>query len=346
VSAGRATVRLGLVGAGFIAGYHLEGLRAAGGAEVRVLCSRTPAKAAELARRYGIGAVTDDWRRVVEDPAIDAVVIATPDFTHEQFAVAAARAGKHILLQKPMARTVAEGRRIVEAARAAGVFLQVSFMHRYFEEVVRARELLAQKALGPVYAIRMRNATPGPDWQAWFYRKESVGGGVVMQLGIHGIDLVRHLFGDIESVSAVTALQKRERRLADGSVVHPDNEDHALAIYRLAGGAIATHEMSMSELAGCDRFALEIYGEGGTLWLRTARGPLALYAPSHSGVEGWVVPPLPQGSAGARHHAAFLDIVRGRSAPDTTAADGLATLQVAHAIYEAAQTRREQPVAR
>ena len=337
-------VRIGMIGAGFIAGYHLDGLRAAGGADVRVIAGRGPANAAALAARHGIADATADWRAVLARDDIDAVVITTPDDTHPEIAIAAAQAGKHILLQKPMARTADECRRIIAAATAAGVRLQVSFMHRYFEEVVRARELLADGAIGRPYALRMRNATPGPDWGAWFYSRARVGGGVVMQLGVHGIDLLRHLCGDIGAVSAQTALLRTTRTLADGSVVHPDNEDHALALYRFDAGAIASHEMSMSEVAGCDRFTLEIYGEAGTIWLRSGRGPLALHAPGHTGTREWVVPALPARAFGARQHQAFLDIVRGIAPPDTTAADGLARVLVAEAIYQSAELRREVPV--
>ena len=337
-------VRVGMIGAGFIASYHLDGLRAAGGADVRVLAGRTPGKTAALAARYGITSTTTDWREVIARDDIDAVVITTPDETHPEIAIAAARAGKHILLQKPMARTAAECRTIIAAANAAGVRLQVSFMHRYFEEVVAARQLLVDGAIGRTYSLRMRNATPGPDWGSWFYSKARVGGGVVMQLGVHGIDLLRHLFGDIDSLSARTALLRTERVLTDGTVVHPDNEDHALALYRFASGALASHEMDMSEVAGCDRFTLEIYGEHGTIWLRSPRGPLALNAPRHTGTRDWVNLPLPVQATGARQHRAFLDIVRGIAAPDQTAADGLASVLVAEAIYRASESGREQRV--
>ena len=339
-------VRIGMIGAGFIAGYHLDGLRAAGGAEVRVIAGRTPEKTAAVAARHGIAATTADWREVLDRDDIDAVVVTTPDDTHPEIAIAAAAAGKHILLQKPMARTADECRRIIAAANAAGVRLQVSFMHRYFEEVVLARQLLADDAIGRPYSMRMRNATPGPDWGAWFYSRARVGGGVVMQLGVHGIDLLRHLFGDIGFVSANTALLRTERCLADASVVHPDNEDHALALYRFASGALATHEMSMSELAGCDRFTLEIYGERGTIWLRSGRGALAIHAPAHTGTRDWVLPALPAREPGARQHQAFLEMVRGNDAQDTTPADGLASVQVAEAIYRSSASRREEAVNR
>ncbi len=337
-------VRLGLIGAGFIAAYHLDGLRAASGADVRMIAGRTPEKTAALAARYAVAATTTDWRVLLARDDIDAVVITTPDATHAQIAIAAARAGKHILLQKPMARTAQECRAIIEAARAAGVHLQVSFMHRHFEEVVLARKLIAEGAIGRPYTLRMRNATPGPDWGGWFYSRERVGGGVVMQLGIHGIDLLRHLFGDIVRVSASTALLRAERRLADASVVRADNEDHALAMYQLASGACATHEMSMSEVHGCDRFRLEIYGEEGTIWLRSGRGPLAIHAPRLFGAGDWHIPSLPVQAPGQRQHAGFLDLVRGRVAPEPTAQDGLASVLVAQAIYRADASRREEMV--
>jgi UDP-N-acetyl-2-amino-2-deoxyglucuronate dehydrogenase len=337
VTAPSEVVGVGMIGAGFIADYHLNGLAAAGGASVRAVAARTLPRAEALAMRHAVPDATADWRRLLDRSDIDAVVIATPDDTHCEIACAAAEAGKAILLQKPMARTSEECRVIIEAARRAGVVLQVSFMHRYFEEVVRTRELLAEGGTGPVLSARMRNATPGPDWGDWFFSREKVGGGVVLQLGVHGIDLLRHVLGEIERLVAVTALRKTARRLADGRVIHPDNEDHAFATYTFVGGPVASHEMCFSEIHGTDRFGLEIVCEDATLHLRGPRGPLALYAPKVTGRSEWVVPDLPAEAFGARHHRAFLNIVRGRIPPDTTAEDGLATLLVAEAIYRSAE---------
>ena len=337
-------VRIGAIGAGFIADYHLAGLAAAGGADVRVICGRTPETTQALATRYGIAEIATDWRQVLERKDLDAVVITTPDHTHAEIAIAAAAAGKAILLQKPMATSSAECRKVIAAARTAGIRLQVSFMHRYFEEVVRTREILAEGKVGPVFSVRMRNATPGPDWKPWFFSRASVGGGVVMHLGVHGIDVLRHLFGDIAAVSGTTAIRKTERTLVDGTVIRPDNEDQALAVYKFRDGLIGSHEMSFSELHGCDRFTLEIYCAEATIWLRSMRGRLALYAPEVTGIKGWFVPDLPNPPMGQRHHAHFLDIVRGTAPPDTTPEDGLATVLVAEALYRAAERGQEQSV--
>jgi predicted dehydrogenase len=338
------TVGVGMIGAGFIADYHLNGLKAAGGASLRAVAARTLASARGVAARHGIASATDDWRALLARSDIDAVVIATPDATHAEIACAAAAAGKAILLQKPMAPTPAECVAIIEAARAAGVALQVSFMHRYFEEVVCARDFLASGVGGKIYSARIRNATPGPDWSDWFFRREKVGGGVVLQLGVHGIDLVQHMLGPIERLSAVTALLKTERVLADGRRIFPDNEDHALASYRFAGGALGAHEMDFSEAHGTDRFSLAIFCERATLELRGARGALAIWCPDAFDHDGWEAPALPERPFGARHHAAFLDIVRGKAPADDTAEAGLSTLLVAEAIYRSAETGTAQAV--
>ena len=161
---------------------------------------------------------------------------------HARRAIAALEAGKPALLQKPMARNSAECRAIIAAAQATGVPLFVSFMHRYLEEIEQVRPLLERGVLGRVHSVRQRNATPGADWAAWFYRKENVGGGVLLQLGVHGIDLLRHLFGEIVRVRATTALMIKERMLADGTVVRPNAEDLVIATYEFASGLIAAHE--------------------------------------------------------------------------------------------------------
>jgi len=331
MAAAGASVGVAVLGAGSIAEYHLAGIAAAGGAKVRVIVGSGSPKAAALADRFGIAQVMHDWRAALVRPDVDAVVIATPDDTHETIAVAAAEAGKAILLQKPMAASAGSARRIIAAAERAHVDLQVSFMHRFFEEVVQARAWLAEGLIGRVCSVRVRNATPGPDWGDWFYTRERVGNGVVDQLGVHGIDLVLQLVGDVQSVSARMATLVPRRTLRDGRVVDVQTCDSAFAIYDFAGGAMGAHEMSMIEVKGCDRFRLELYGERGTMSLRTGRGPLAVYAPDRFGDE-WLVPSLPSPPFGARQHAVWLAGVAGRGPRLATAHEALRGMEVVEAI--------------
>ncbi len=191
-------------------------------------------------------------------------------------------------------------------------------------------------------SARIRNATPGPDWAAWFFSRERVGGGVVLQLGVHGIDLVRHLLGPIADVSATVRTLLPERRLADGSAVRVENPDSAWATYGLAGGVVVSHEMSMVEVKGCDRFRLELYGTLGTIWLRSELGRLAFCARGHS--EAWEERPLAEQMPGRRQHDRWLDGLSGDAPPERTAEDALHGIEVAEAIAAsaAADGRRVQ----
>jgi predicted dehydrogenase len=328
-------IGIAVIGAGFIADYHLTSLAAVPRAETRVIASRTLAKAQALAARHGVPIATDDIEAALARSDIDAVVITTPDENHEEHAILAARAGKAILLQKPMSTTSASCSRIIAAASNAKVDLQVSFMHRYFEEVEAARELLASQAIGAVTSVRIRNATPGPDWNDWFFKRDCVSGGAVLQLGTHGIDLIEYLIGSIVAVGARTATLQPRRKLRDGRTIDVENPDSAWCVYDLAGGAVASHEVSMIEIKGCDRFRLEIYGSEGTLWLRSERGPLAIHAP-HLGRDDWHVPKLPDALPGQRQHQRWIDGLAGDALREETAFAGLRGLLVAEAIMRSA----------
>jgi len=337
------TVAVAVIGAGFIADYHVGGIRAAGGATIAALVGRRREATEARAAALGIARVETDHRAVLDDRSIDAVVIASPDSTHERIAVEALAAGKAVLLQKPMALDSGQCRAILAAAAGAAAPLSVSFMHRYFPEVLWLRDLLVDDRLGAIHSIRLRNATPGADWADWFFRPGEVSGGVVMQLGVHGIDLCRHLFGEIADIEARTSTARPQRRLADGRIVETALEDTVLASYGLPGGAMASHEMSYTERAGCDRFRLELYSDAGTVMLRTQQGAAALFAPALTGEAAWVVPDLPSAPMGQAHHRHWLDVVRGLAPADGTAEAGLRSIEVAEAIYAAARSQRRVP---
>ena len=328
-----ADIGIALIGAGSIADYHLGGLSGISGVAVRVVASRTLESAQAVAARYNIGDATSDVAAAVNRPDVAAVIITTPDDTHEALAIAAMQAGRAVLLQKPMATDSAACRRMLAVAEQTGSDLQVSWMHRHFEEVDAARSMIAAGAIGQVRTVRLRNATPGPDWGDWFFKKAIVSGGVVLQLGIHGIDLASHLFGTILTVSARTATQRRERRLRDGRVVPVENPDTAFAVYETDAGLLIEHEMSMIEFAGTDRYRMEIYGDNGALWLRTERGVLAS---ASAGQAGWIGHTLAEVALGKRHHQRWVDGLLGRGPKDATAVAGLKSLLVAEAIAASA----------
>ena len=323
-----------VIGAGTISDYHIAGLQAAG-AEVPLLINRTLSKAVDKAARYGIPQASDDLADLWNATDIAAAVIATPDSTHLEIALEAIAHGIPVMIQKPLAKTSAECSAILAAATEANVPVYVSFMHRYFEEVAELKTLLQSGRLGDVLHVRLRNATPGAGWAPWFYDDSSVGGGAHMQLGVHGIDLLRFVFGEIRSVRATAATQVGARILDSGEVVTPANEDFVAATYQLESGAIATHEVSYNEVTGTDRFRMEVYGTGGTAWLRTQRGRLAFSL--KGATSEWEVPTLETTPLGQLHHRHLLDMLNGSAPYDGSGLDGLASVVIAERTYEAAR---------
>lgn len=337
-------IRVAVVGAGFISQYHIEGLRAADGAEVAMLVGRSRDKTEKRAEELGVARCSTDFRAVLADKHIDAVVVATPDATHLPLAVAALEAGKDVLLQKPMAMNSDEGRKIISVAQTTGSRLSVSFMHRYFPEIRWLGKQITDNSFGKVHAVRMRNATPGADWAEWFYDAQNVAGGVVMQLGVHGIDLLQHLFGPIQSLTAMLSTMKPDRELDDGRKVTMAFEDNVAACYRMASGFNATHEMSWTEVAGCDRFRLEVYFEAATVWLRTETAAVMINRGSAGNASGWQPVDLDDEPLGKAHHEHWLEVVRRNAPEDDTAQAGLSTLNIAEHIHRSAREGRTLPV--
>ncbi|MGV3651620.1 MAG: Gfo/Idh/MocA family oxidoreductase, partial [Devosia sp.] len=149
------------------------------------------------------------------------------------------------------------------------------------------------------------------------------------------IDLVQHLFGPIATVSAATQTARPRRTLRDGREIASRIEDAAQALYGFAAGFGASHEMSYTEIAGTDRFRLELVTDAGTIWLRTERGAAAMFAPGITGTRDWVRPDLVDEPLGAAHHRHWLETVR-TGADDGTAEAGLSAMVVAEAIYGSA----------
>lgn len=335
-----------VIGCGGISEYHIPGMLAVDEARIVAACDRDADKARSAAEKYGIPKVYTDSDAVFNDDEVQAVMVLTPNFTHKDLAIMAARAGKHVLMQKPFARSVAECNEMIAAAREAGTQLIPSFMHRFLTESITAKSYIEQGLIGRPMTVRIRNAVGGATHAAWFFDRASTGGGAVIDVGVHGIDLLRYLIGEVEEVAAMTTTHQAVRHMDDGSNVTLESEDSATITYRLANNVLAVHEVSWSQKAGCKRFEAEIYGDEGTIYLRTAMGPLALASKRLGTTGNWFVPELPKYPFGYQQHKAFVDTILGSSAPTPRAEDGLATIRVVEAIYRSATEETFVKIAR
>ncbi len=209
-------LRIGVMGAGFMGGTHARALASLPGVQVAGVSSRTAEKAAALAAEVGAQPYTDA-RALLDAPDIAAVAVTLPTHLHREYAVAALEAGKHVLLEKPMALTLEECDAIIAAQRAAGRILMLEHTLQFWPEYIVLVETVQSGALGrPLTAVAQRLLTM-PQWADWFQDADK-SGGEVLDLHIHDLDILNLLFGTPKSLYA------RGRRGASGGW------DHALSL--------------------------------------------------------------------------------------------------------------------
>jgi len=248
-----------MLGTGLIGDFYtmtLHGRR--GRDQVQVVYSRTEERGAAFRRRWGIPASTTSVEEAVSHPEVDTVVVGLPNHLHEEAVTAAAAAGKAVLVTKPLARSATEASRILETVERAGVF------GGYLEDLVytpKTRKALASTqsgAVGDVLWVRSRETHPGPH-SAWFWDATQAGGGAIVDLGCHCIEIVRSFVGKGNRPVEVMCW-------AD-TLVHPiEAEDNAIALIRFESGAVGQFEVSWTFRGGMD-LRDEVAGTEGTIWL-------------------------------------------------------------------------------
>ena len=262
-----AKPRLGFLGVGWIGRHRMEAMLKTGALEAVAIADPSPdcaAEAAKLAPEAKLVAGLDE----LLDEGLDGVVIATPSALHAEQSIRALEAGAAVFCQKPLGRTAAEARAVVDAARAADRLLAVDLSYRFTEGMRRIRELIQAGELGRVYAVDLvfHNAY-GPD-KGWFYDPALAGGGCVMDLGVHLADLALWALG-FPGITDVSS-----QLLAGGEPLSPDTvEDYAVANLSLEGGASVRLACSWRLPAGVDAIiSAAFYGTGGGAALRNVGG--------------------------------------------------------------------------
>jgi predicted dehydrogenase len=189
-------VRVGLLGSGWIMDFHARAVLEHPRAELVAAASWREPSLAALAGRHGIPRTTIDWEQLAADPSIDAVVIGTPNALHAPQAIACLRAGKHVLVEKPMARTLTEAEAMNAAADEGGALLMVAHCWRFHADVRRLRDRIESGALGEVTKTHGYGVHAGWGPSGWFVDPDLAGGGALLDMGVHAIDTARFLLGD------------------------------------------------------------------------------------------------------------------------------------------------------
>jgi predicted dehydrogenase len=235
------------------------------------------------AELMGFERSVDDWRAVVEDPAVDVISVTTPNALHREIATAVVEAGKPVWVEKPVGRRVEETVAVAEAAARAGVVNAVGFCYRFAPAVAHARELVAAGAIGEINHYRgvfLADYANRPDAAAsWRFFREDSGSGVLGDLMAHVVDLTHFLVGPIERLTGRTAtmIPKRPRldvgvgthfsRVETDDLVDVENEDWAGALFEFEGGTLGSLEASRVVVGPRVRLRFEVHGtEGALAW--------------------------------------------------------------------------------
>lgn len=255
------------------------------------ICGRTEPAVAEAARRYGYEGYYTDWSDLVADDRITVLDNVAWHSVHAEPCIAAVRAGKHVLCEKPLAPTAAEARAMLDAARDAGVVHMVSFNYRFAPAVRLARDIIDQGHLGPIHNVRVRylqDHQADPTRPVPFKMVEGKSG-VLLGLGSHVIDLARFLVGEITAVSGRVETFVRRRPAADdsGRMVELTDDDSFVATVDFANGAVGVLEGSYVCAGRKNQLTFEINGRWGSLrWDLEDLNRLHVYLEGHDKVPG------------------------------------------------------------
>src|SRR5262245_18765812 len=257
----RKTLRIGLVGVGAAAQIsHIPTLMRTEGLELVALCDRDPEKAQRVAQKFQIPTASSRLDDLLEDETLDAIDICTPNFLHAPMATAALEAGKHVLCERPLARSADEASQMVKVARKADRILMCAVQHRFRPDAQLLRKVVEKGDLGEIFFAKAGWLRQRTEWDsdAWRRQKREPGGGVVLDLGFQMLDLALWVLGS-PKVQSVTASVHRLRK---GEV-----EDSATAFLTLQGGATLTHELTWGLIMEKDFAYVNLFGSTGAALL-------------------------------------------------------------------------------
>jgi predicted dehydrogenase len=308
-------MRVALFGCGWIQDFHARAVRDCGH-DVVAVANHREQTARAFAERHGIARVTTDWPSLVADPGVDAVVIGTPNALHAPQTIASLGAGKHVLVEKPMATSVPECDAMIEASEARGATLMVAHCWRFHDAVRAMRERVASGELGDVVKTRGYGVHVNDGPSGWFLDPDLAGGGALPDMGVHAIDTARYLLGDPDPIRVCAVVGTR---YGDYGV-----DDDAILLISWSQGTNSTVESGwwQPHAEGLEA-ETEVYGTGG----------YARIFPREEPSEDYEHCTQPMYTAQMQE---FFDAIAEGRTPRPSGADGRAVLEVVEQAYASA----------
>jgi predicted dehydrogenase len=336
-------VKIGMIGAGFVSDIHAHSIKHfVPNAEVVAVAS--PSSAHKFAKDRGIKYAFKDYREMLELKEIDVVTVALPNDLHAQVTMDAAKAGKHVICEKPLCKTLEEADLMIKTCKQQGVLLMYAEELCFAPKYVRAKQLIEEGALGEPFLVKQSEEHDGPH-MPWFWDVNRSGGGVLLDMGCHSVEYGRWVFGKLP-VKSVTA--------HCGTYVHKDKtegEDHSFMIVEYEGDKVNMAENSWAKGGGVDD-RCEIYGtkgntradllKGSSLWTFSEAG-YGYAVEKAATTKGWTFTMFEEawnyGFPQEMQH--FVNCVLGLEEPMETGEDGREVLKILYAAYQSAGEGRK-----
>jgi predicted dehydrogenase len=353
-------VRVGVVGCG-IGAWHVEGYAEEPRAKVVALAGLDTDRCLRLAKQFDIPHVVGDYQELLDKVEVDAISIAVPNYLHVPVGLAAVKAGKHVLMEKPLARNPVEGEELVRAAKEAGVVLAIAFNRRARSDMEVLRRHIDDGGLGNIYYAKAywmrRSGIPGLG--SWFTSKEQAGGGPLIDLGVHVLDMALWLMDNpfVVSVSAATYAKLGPQgkgsfgaagRFTDVKGQPYEVEDLATAFLRTSDGATLQLETAWAAYTGAtDEFGVTLFGDKGGAELHVkdyaATNTLRIFG-DMGGAPTDSMPrllPKPRHAGHAQVIRNFIDSILTGAPMSPSGEEGLDRTRLIDAIYRSAELGRE-----
>lgn len=350
-------LKVGIIGTGSISASHIAGYEALGNVEIYAACDINEQRVRECARRHDIPHVFTDYHEMLKLDELDAVSVCTWNSVHAPAAIAALQAGKHVLCEKPMALNTAQALAMKRAAEESGKILMIGFVRRFGNDAAILKDFIDAGMLGDIYyskATYLRRAGfPG----GWFGDKSRSGGGPLIDLGVHVIDLVRYLSGKPKAVSVSGAtfhrlgarqdlIQNARYTASDTAPAPFDVEDMAVAMIRFDNGSLLSLETSFSLNLPAPVNNIELFGTKSGARL----DPKLTFASEMNHYLVDVTPALDTALSFdglfENEIAHFVDCVRTGKPVRSPAEDGVEIMRIIDAVYASAKTGHEVAVDR
>ncbi len=342
-------MRIAMLGSGFIARFYATSLHAQRRKdEVITVYSRNLENAERFANDYSLTHFTNIMEEAIQHPEVDVVLISLPNHLHEAAVAACVKAKKHVLCTKPLGRTAEEAKRMLDMVEEAGIFGGYLEDLCYTPKFLKSMESVKNGSIGKVLWAKSRETHPGPH-SDWFWDMEKSGGGAIIDLGCHCVEIGRNFIG--KNIKPIEVMCWADTQ------VHPiDAEDHAIGLVKYANGAIGQFEVSWAFRGGMD-LRDEVMGTEGTIWINsflrtgfemftTGKGGDGYVAEKAEVDKGWLFPVGDEAHDLGYPHM-FTDMfsaIEEKREPLETFYDGYVVNAILDAAYTSAKTKLWEPV--